>query len=82
MLSIVSPIMVFVTPLSETATSLMTNANEVTYPLNTPRINFDASLVNSVLEGTKTATTRLDGEHDPTSDLASLTVGTQCRATS
>ena len=46
-----------------------------------PRLNFDPSLVDIVLNGKKTATTRLRGEKDPNSDLDKLKVGQKCRAT-
>ena len=47
-----------------------------------PRLNFDHTLIDIVVNGKKTATTRLAGEDDPNSDLDKLIVGQRCRATS
>ena len=47
-----------------------------------PRIDFATDLVPAILNGTKTATTRLADESDPRSDLERLHVGCTCVATS
>ena len=47
-----------------------------------PRIDFAPDLVHSILNGTKTATTRAADEIDPQSDLERLHVGCVCSATS
>lgn len=48
---------------------------------NEPRLNFAPDLVESILLGTKTATTRLADECDPNSDLDQIVAGTKCIAT-
>ena len=45
-----------------------------------PRLHFHASLRESILDGRKTATTRLRGEADANSDLEALRAGVRCSA--
>ena len=52
----------------------------MTSPL--PRLHFAATFIPAILAGAKTATTRLCGERDPTSDLSLLSAGGRCSATS
>ena len=47
-----------------------------------PRINFAPDLINSIISGSKTATTRLANENDPNSDLDLISVGSKFSATS
>ena len=45
-----------------------------------PRLHFHASLREAILDGRKTATTRLRGEADANSDLEALRAGVRCSA--
>ncbi len=47
-----------------------------------PRINFAPDLIDSIISGSKTATTRLADENDPDSDLDLISVGCKFSATS
>ena len=47
-----------------------------------PRLNFVPDFIQSILSGSKTATTRIANEIDKNSDLDSITIGEQCWATS